>query len=130
MMDIIAYSKAAKVQNELNQIVGKKPGKNLCNPSEVVSGILEYNGTVSESSRYSTSGFIPIKNGVTYFFAAVSRSDSSAYANTRHRSALYDDAFSFISGTYIDESLTHGLEITVNNSGAKYLRVCVDNSDN
>lgn len=124
-MDIIAYSKAAKVQNELNQIVGKKPGKNLCNPSECVSGIIDYDGSISENDGYSSSGFLPIENEKTYFFAAVSKTDSTKYANTRHRAALYDASKNFISGTFIDESTTHGLQISVNNSSAKYLRVSV-----
>ena len=103
----------ADMEKKVNDTLYCTPSINLVNPNEIVSGVLQGNGTLVSSTQYVTTGYIPLKENTNYT------------VTTRTRWILYYDEYYNVSSNV--QSTSAGF--VVENTNASYMRLSFYSAD-
>ena len=119
-----------RLTEEIDKIAPVNIGKNMYNPATSVSGILNESGGVSVNEAYTTSDFIQIESGSTYFFSVFKHdADGGTVRSSRYLALQFDANKTPIAGTFRNETPVQGLLIETG-ATAKYIRVSTANPSN
>ena len=109
-----------EMQSNLSALYNVYVGRNLANPAKFTQGYLNSNGTITDSSSYRTTDYIPIENGKSY--AIGTYSVWHLVVSGRYGYLLYDASKQPISADYANTDSIPGMAFTVSDSSAKYMR--------
>ena len=103
----------ADMEKKVNDTLYCTPSINLVNPAEIVSGVLQGNGTLASSTQYVTTGYIPLKENTDYTVTA------------RARWILYYDEYYNVASSVQSTSAGYVVE----NTDASYMRLSFYSAD-
>ena len=109
-----------EMRRDLSAMYNVYIGRNLANPAKFTQGYLNSSGTITDSSSYRTTDYIPIENGKTY--AIGSYSIYNVVVKGRYGYLLYNESKEPITADYDNTDNISGSTFTVSDANAKYAR--------
>lgn len=116
----------ADLKSALNDDFNTVIGKNLVNPSKLVTGAIQSDGTVATNgtyANYSTSEFIEVESDGNYVFTAYGKSSHTA-SSLRKLCLLYDADKQSITSSH--QNTTGVTSLYIATGTAKYVRVSAE----